>query len=304
MANQTNAIATINPAEIAEGTTFSVKQVELIAEQIMPGASADDLMLFAQVASSRGLDPFRKHIYAVSRRTKVGNDWVDKWSYQVSIDGLRLIAQRTGRYLGQTEPQWCGPDGVWRDVWLDDEPPAAARVGVYVKGNPAPLYAVALFKNFAQRTRDGALTKFWKEMPEHMISKVAESQALRKAFPEEAGGLYSSEEMQQADAPELIESHGRVVDRSTGEITATVEEPDPDAELNAAKRDLWGLVKGWGWTAEDLELVVADTYGDVGVTTAAKLNLTQLQTMRRELAATDPAERDDLIALLRKGRAA
>src|SRR5690606_26643744 len=55
---------------------------------------------------------------------------------------------------------------------------------------------------------------FWKDMPEHMLAKVAESQALRKAFPEDAGGIYSAEEMGQADTY----SAGTVIDHDTGEV--------------------------------------------------------------------------------------
>lgn len=218
MANPKNAITPLTSANIAEGTTFTAVQVDLIRDQIMPGATDPELMLFVQVASSRGLDPFRKHIYAVSRRAKEGNNWVDKWSYQVSIDGLRLIAERTGKYEGQTLTQWCSPDGRWRDVWLDPGPPAAAKVGVYKKGAIEPLYAVALYRTYVQTKQDGSPTKFWESMPELMLAKCAESLALRKAFPEEAGGLFTNEEMGQADN---FRPEGIVIDHETG----VIEEP-------------------------------------------------------------------------------
>ncbi len=247
----TKALQTISSSELAEGTMFSERQVELIKSQIMPQASDDDLMLFVQVASHRGLDPFMKHIYAVSRRTQVEGKWVDKWSYQVSIDGLRLIAQRSGRYRGQTPVEWCGPDGQWVDVWLKPEPPAAARVGVWIEGNQQPLYAVALWSSFVQTNKDGEPTKFWKDMGPHMLGKCAESQALRKAFPEEAGGLYTPEEMAQAnnerpyvDADGVIETTARVVESQP----AQPRRERPMTTLEKAKVNLWKLahdVHGW-----------------------------------------------------------
>lgn len=247
----TKALQPISTSELAEGTMFNERQIELIKSQIMPGANDDDLMLFVQVASHRGLDPFMKHIYAVSRRSKEGNNWVDKWSYQVSIDGLRLIAQRSGRYRGQTPVEWCGPDGKWVDVWLQPEPPAAARVGVWIEGNQQPLYAIALYKTFVQTTREGEPTKFWKDMPEHMLAKCAEAQALRKAFPEEAGGLYTTDEMGQAnnersivDADGVIETTARVVETQP----AQPRRERPKTPLEQAKVDLWKLahdVHGW-----------------------------------------------------------
>lgn len=246
---QNNALQTLSNRELAEGTTFSETQVQLVKDQIMREASDGDLMLFLQVSSHRGLDPFMKHIYAVQ--------YGGKWSYQVSIDGLRLIAQRSGRYRGQTEPQWCGPDGKWVDVWLKDEPPAAARVGVWIEGNPQPLMAVALYRNFVVTDRNGNPNSFWRKMPDHMLAKCAESQALRKAFPEEAGGLYTSDEMGQAasdrpyvDADGVIEGSARPVQSRP---SARVE---PQSSFDRAKLNLWNLAnKTIGWNQEQLSAV-------------------------------------------------
>jgi phage recombination protein Bet len=251
-----NAIATINTAAIAHESGYTEHQVRLIADQIMPGATPDELMLFATVSKSRGLDPFRRHIFAVSRRSQDDTGkWVDKWTYQVSIDGLRLIAVRSGRYEGQTPAEWCGPDGVWTEVWLSEEPPVAARVGVYIKGNRAPLYATALYRAFVQKKKDGTPTKFWADMPEHMLAKVAEAQALRKAFPEEAGGLYTSEELQRGQPVDgvVVDEDGIIVQDAA--IPAT-------SDRDAAKQKLWTLAnKSFGWDQATLDAVAVEETG-------------------------------------------
>jgi phage recombination protein Bet len=176
-------LANVQPMHAARAD-FSREQLELLKTSFGSPLSAGELSYFVEVCKRTGLDPFRKQIYAIKRGGRM--------TIQTGIDGFRTIASRSGIYEGQAPTQWCGKDGVWRDVWLEPGPPAAARVGVYRRGFREPLYAVARFASYAQEAQ-------WKSMPDVMIAKCAEALALRRAFPEDVSGLYVHEEMQQAD---------------------------------------------------------------------------------------------------------
>lgn len=166
---------------------FSKDQVELIKRTIAKDATDDELSLFINQCKRTSLDPMTRQIYFIK-------DKQGKVTVCTSIDGLRLVAERSDKYEGQTKAEFCGTDGIWKDIWLDKVPPAAARIGVWKKGFREATYATAIFNEYAGRKYTGELTFIWAKMPAMMLAKVAEALALRKAFPNDLSGIYSSEE--------------------------------------------------------------------------------------------------------------
>jgi phage recombination protein Bet len=191
-----SAVAKRNQIDLTQ-YGFNEQALQLITDSIAREASQQELALFLTQCQRTQLDPFLKQIYCIGRYdSKLGRK---VFTTQISIDGARLVAERSGKYEGQDGPYWCGEDGVWRDIWLEKTPPLAAKVGVFKHGFQKQLYAVANWSSYAQTNKDGTYSSMWAKFPSLMLAKVAEMLALRRAFPMELSGIYSIEEMQQTE---------------------------------------------------------------------------------------------------------
>jgi phage recombination protein Bet len=215
-----------DPARLARrGVALDAEALEVLRATIGQSLSHDELGLFVEYVRRTGLDPFTRQIHAL----KVDG----RLAIQVGIDGLRLVAERSGRYAGQLGPMWKAKGESWVDVWERAEPPYAAKLGVLRSDFAAPVWGIAHFASFVQRTREGRPRAMWARMPEHMLAKAAEAQALRRAFPAETSGLYVS--LEEGD------SSGTRVMVSNPEAKAT------PAQLGA----LVQLSRELGWTDEE-----------------------------------------------------
>jgi len=263
--------------------TFNEEQISVLKESIAKDLTLPEFDLFVNVCKRKQLDPFSGQICAVKRFDSSKNKPV--MTIQTEIDGYRTIAQRTGRYNGQTMPEWCGSDGIWKEVWLEEKYPLAARIGVYIIGQSEPTYAVALWREFYPGDKMGFM---WRKLPTIMLLKCAEAQALRKAFPMDLAGMYVKEEIQndqimEVSAEDLRDEKAKRIEKSfemkslsEPETAEVIEDGNPFAKMtkpNLLKKAVEILI---AFTDNNVELIKQIIFQNTGKTAIKECEKEQL----------------------------
>jgi phage recombination protein Bet len=192
-------------------TWWSKRQLAALKALGIRNASSEDLLIFLHYCAKTRLDPFSKQIYLLERRAKEGNEWVYRQTIQVGIDGFRVVAQRAaerqGVYIEYEDTVWFDENQVEYKIWLKTTPPAGARVTVLKvlpDGRKLRFPGVVRFTSYAAYSKDGSyLLAQWGVMEDHMIEKCGEAFALRRAFPNDLGGMYAEEELMHEPPPVL-----------------------------------------------------------------------------------------------------
>ena len=179
-----------NTSVAVQDFEFSQSEIETIKENVAQGATDNELKMFLYQCSRTGLDPLSRQIHFIKRGGRA--------TIQAGIDGLRAIAERTGKYAGNDDYIYNDTKTMYEMSSTGELPTTAtATVHKIVDGVRVEFSATALWDAYCPQGKESFM---WNKMPYLMLGKCAEALALRKAFPNDLSGIYSTDEMQQADA--------------------------------------------------------------------------------------------------------
>lgn len=204
---------------------------ELLKRTICKGSTDEEFELFYHACKRTGLDPFMKQVYAVKRWDSSAKREV--MTIQTSIDGYRLIAERTGRYAPGREPTYSyNADGeiISATAYIKKQTPDKTWHEVS---------ATAHWQEYVAKNKEGIPTSFWNKMPHLMLAKCAETLALRKAFPAELSGIYTIDEMSQASAEET--NVGDTFEPKVQKVQPAIENVSTNVERLFERLELDGL---------------------------------------------------------------
>jgi phage recombination protein Bet len=176
-----------------EIVTFSEDQEKKICDTFCQGLTSPQRTMFLQTCIRTRLDPFMNQICVVPRNSKnnATGKWEMKITIQTMIDGYRLIAERTNKYM---------PGKEYTFEYKGNSPiPFSATAHIKKYGPDKTWHDVShtVYWNEYAPMKEGRPTGQWGKMPHVMLGKCAEAACLRKAFPNDMSGVYTKEEMEQ-----------------------------------------------------------------------------------------------------------
>lgn len=173
-----------------------------LQNSVFPGAKDESILLAVDYCKARKLDILKKPCHIVpmqvtlsGQRDNNGNDrkiWRD-----VIMPGIyeqRITAFRTGQMAGQDEPVF-GNTVAFKGI----EAPEWCRVTVYrfINGERCAFSHTEYFSEACATTKEGKPNSMWSKRPRGQLAKCAEAGALRKAFPDELGGVITADEVNE-----------------------------------------------------------------------------------------------------------
>lgn len=225
-------------------TLFEGKQLDLIRRTVAKDCDAAEFDMFMHICKSVSLDPLRRQIYAFVFGKNDSDK--RRMTVVTAIDGYRAIAARTENYrpddkaprIEYSESLKCpskNPLGIVR---------AEVTVYKFAHGSWHPVTGEAYWDEYAPiiETGDGGsewvatgqlypeghakagkpkyrkqpigdvtealdpLKSNWRKMARVMISKCAEAQAIRRAWPDDFAGLEVEEEVDRRASIDLTAS--------------------------------------------------------------------------------------------------
>lgn len=250
-----------------------------LQNSVFPGAKDESILLAVDYCKARKLDILKKpcHIVPMSvTDAKTGNkNWRD-----VIMPGIyeqRITAFRTGQMAGQDEPVF-GDTVTFRGV----EAPEWCRVTVYrfINNERCAFSHTEYFSEACATTKEGKPNSMWSKRPRGQLAKCAEAGALRKAFPDELGGVITADEVNE----EPINQHSAatpdngttVIDTQSVELITPEQLEQMKSLIDVTKSNEHSLL-AYAGNVESLEKITKSKAEEVIGMLLSKLNKQQVQ---------------------------
>ena len=181
-----------------EVSVFTEEKKLVIKNQFFPKATDTEVEYFLGIAESLGLNPLTKEIQFVPRKANIAGynepaQWVEKYDPIVGRDGRLAIAHKSGVFEGIESYTEMKDTYVLNNGKFVKGNDLFATAKVYKKGHKNPFVVEVAFQEYVGKNKNGDITNIWASKPHTMLKKVAESQALSKAF--NINGVTTEEEL-------------------------------------------------------------------------------------------------------------
>lgn len=232
-----------------------------IRERLCPNATDSELALCIELCNRQHLNPFTKEVYLVKYKDAPASIIT---SYQVfnrranrqeSYGGIKsgVVVMREGQIVkkrGSAVYKQVGEQllGGWAEVQFKD--------------GKEPAYVELALSDYSTGKSN------WAKMPGVMIEKCAKAGAWRLAYPDEFGGMYTGEEMDQKVAQDM----------RAGSQAVEAESVEPVVDQLQPVRDLFRPFMAA--TALDSAGAMAAICAAVGCTSGNMHDMTQTQARR------------------------
>lgn len=185
----------------------------------------DEKKQFVKVCAMNSLNPFKREAHISSYGTGKYRQFAIITGYEVYIKRAELSGRLGGWNVETSMCKTVKTDVKGKLTEIDD---LQATITIHRKDFDKPFTHSVKFSEYAQKTKDGNVTKFWLKA-ESQIKKVATSQGFRLCFNEILGGLpYGDQEtntIQQREQTNYIED-------------TTAEDVTNQKEIEAPKKEI------------------------------------------------------------------
>lgn len=199
--------------------------IQTIRDTFARGATPEEFTMFLGLCKGTGLNPYKKEIWFIKTRSGA--------QIMTGVNGYYAIANNHPQYDG-CEVETVGEQEVTEGK-LTLKVPVKAVCKVYRKDRRIPTTAEAYWEEYSKPiiTQYGNKS-LWGQMPRVMLSKCAESIALRKAFPQELNGTYTAEEMPAEyshDTHDTQKTIAVTADGGQGKVARELDDPENTGAL-------------------------------------------------------------------------